>query len=186
MRAVLLVANLQAVGAFVAPRIQSVRLPHTLSQHTALAESSNLRRHAQELRQEKGIGVGASLLLGVAVGLAAAVMIQQTQAVSAASIERPADVEKGSKIFVGNCAACHAGGSNAVQKLKTLKKEVLENYGMYDIEKIKYQVVNGKNAMPAFGERIPPEDITDVAAYVLDASERGWPREDLPPIRSQQ
>jgi cytochrome c6 len=31
-----------------------------------------------------------------------------------------------------------------------------------------YQVTNGKNAMPAFGGRLDPEDIENVAAYVVD------------------
>ena len=80
-------------------------------------------------------------------------------------------------------AACHAGGNNAVQPDKKLKKDALETYGMYDVERIKYQAVrhwlgtsifqhlsasfspkawqvtNGKNAMPAFGERLGPDDI---------------------------
>lgn len=38
-------------------------------------------------------------------------------------------------------AACHAGGNNAVQPDKKLKKDALETYGMYDVERIKYQAV---------------------------------------------
>merc|ERR1711912_184702 len=77
-------------------------------------------------------------------------------------------------IFGGNCAACHAGGNNSVQAEKKLKKEALTQYGMYDIEKIKTQVTNGKNAMPAFGEKLAPDDIEDVASYVLSQADKGW------------
>ena len=45
---------------------------------------------------------------------------------------------------------------------------------MYDVERIKYQVTNGKNAMPAFGERLGPDDIEDVANYVIDQANKGW------------
>ncbi|OLP76094.1 Cytochrome c6 [Symbiodinium microadriaticum] len=102
-----------------------------------------------------------SLLLGLSAGLAGAPA-------------RAADLENGQGIFLANCAACHAGGNNAVQPDKKLKKEALETYGMFDVERIKYQVTNGKNAMPAFGERLGPEDIEDVANYVIDQANKGW------------
>ncbi|CAE7612442.1 petJ, partial [Symbiodinium necroappetens] len=102
-----------------------------------------------------------SLLLGLGAGLAGAPA-------------RAADLENGQGIFLANCAACHAGGNNAVQPDKKLKKEALETYGMFDVERIKYQVTNGKNAMPAFGERLGPEDIEDVANYVIDQANKGW------------
>ncbi|CAE7380697.1 petJ [Symbiodinium sp. CCMP2456] len=103
-----------------------------------------------------------SLLLGLSAGLAGA------------KPALAADLENGQGIFLANCAACHAGGNNAVQPDKKLKKEALETYGMFDVERIKYQVTNGKNAMPAFGERLGPEDIEDVANYVIDQANKGW------------
>ena len=45
---------------------------------------------------------------------------------------------------------------------------------MYNISAITNQVKNGKNAMPAFGDRLEDEDIEDVANYVLSQSESGW------------
>ena len=39
---------------------------------------------------------------------------------------------------------------------------------------IKYQVTNGKAAMPAFTGRLTAEQIDDVATYVLAQSEKGW------------
>lgn len=38
------------------------------------------------------------------------------------------------------------------------------------------KVTNGKNAMPAFGERLGPDDIEDVANYVIDQANKGWPQ----------
>ena len=84
------------------------------------------------------------------------------------------DAAAGASVFSANCAACHLGGKNAVNPVKTLQKSDLEQYGMYDIEKIKTQVTNGKMAMPAFGGRLNAEQIEDVATYVLSQADNGW------------
>jgi cytochrome c6 len=82
--------------------------------------------------------------------------------------------EEGAKLFKQNCAACHAGGGNLVNAQKTLKKEALEKYDMYSKDAIVYQVVNGKNAMPAFGKRLSTEQIESLAEYVLAQADKGW------------
>ncbi|MBD1836095.1 c-type cytochrome [Cyanobacteria bacterium FACHB-472] len=85
-----------------------------------------------------------------------------------------ADAASGAKIFSANCAACHQGGRNVVTAAKTLQKEALQKYNMNSIVAIVTQVQNGKNAMPAFKGRLNDEQIEDVAAYVLEKSEKGW------------
>ena len=85
-----------------------------------------------------------------------------------------ADLENGAKIFSANCAACHSGGGNLINANKTLKKEVLEKYEMKSLDAVTIQVTKGKNAMPAFGGRLNPKQIEDVASYVLDQAEKGW------------
>lgn len=65
-------------------------------------------------------------------------------------------------------------GRNVVAAAKTLKKEALEKYSMNSIEAIVNQVHNGKNAMPAFKNRLNDKQIEDVAAYVLEQAEKGW------------
>ena len=52
------------------------------------------------------------------------------------------DIEAGSQVFAGNCAACHAGGNNVIQNEKTLRKEALEQYleGGFKESSIVYQV----------------------------------------------
>ncbi|NJL03297.1 MAG: c-type cytochrome [Spirulinaceae cyanobacterium RM2_2_10] len=85
-----------------------------------------------------------------------------------------ADTAKGAQIFSANCAACHAGGLNVVNSMKTLQKADLEKYGMDSVEAIAYQVTNGKAAMPAFRGRLTEEQIQDVASYVLEQAEQGW------------
>merc|ERR1711977_764125 len=79
------------------------------------------------------------------------------------------DEENGEGVFAGNCAACHAGGNNSVVAEKTLKQAAIEKYltGGYNVDAIKTQVTNGKGSMPAFGEKLGPDDIEDVAEYVF-------------------
>ncbi len=59
---------------------------------------------------------------------------------------------------------------------KTLQKPALEKYGLFSADKIIQQITHGKNAMPAFGERLNSQQIGNVAAYVLDQAEKGWRR----------
>lgn len=78
--------------------------------------------------------------------------------------------EKGEKIFKNNCIVCHAGGNNIIIPEKNLKKETLEANGMNTQKAISYQVLNGKNGMPAFGGRLKEREIEAVAIYVLEES----------------
>jgi cytochrome c6 len=84
------------------------------------------------------------------------------------------DAASGAKVFSANCASCHAGGKNLVNAAKSLKKDALEKYDMYSAEAIIAQVTKGKGAMPAFGKRLKPNQIEDVAAYVLSQADNGW------------
>lgn len=85
-----------------------------------------------------------------------------------------ADTANGAKVFSANCASCHAGGKNIVKAAKNLQKEALEKFDMYSAEAIIKQVTNGKGSMPAFGKRLKPAQIEDVAAYVLAQADKGW------------
>jgi len=85
-----------------------------------------------------------------------------------------ADLVAGAGIFTANCAGCHLGGRNVIMAAKTLQKDALEKYEMNSLEAIVKQISQGKNAMPAFTGRLTPEQSQNVAAYVLDKSEKGW------------
>ena len=47
------------------------------------------------------------------------------------------------------------------------KKEALETNGMNTLQAVTYQIINGKNGMPAFSGRLKEEDIEEVANYIL-------------------
>ena len=93
------------------------------------------------------------------------------------TLQRPslaAEVSAGTKLFNANCAACHAGGVNRVVTGKSLKKDALEKYKMYSKEAIVTQVTNGKGAMPSFRGRLKPQQIEEIADYVLESADKGW------------
>jgi len=88
------------------------------------------------------------------------------------------EISTGAKIFSANCASCHIGGGNILIAEKTLRKEALQKYleGYTTDSKnaIIYQLQNGKNAMPAFKNKLSEEEILEVSAYVLEKAEEGW------------
>ncbi|GBF79846.1 c-type cytochrome [Aphanothece sacrum] len=85
----------------------------------------------------------------------------------------PPALADGGTIFSAKCAQCHLGGKNLVNPAKTLSKADLDKYG-YDLKAIIGQVTNGKGAMPAFGKLLKPEQIEEVAAYVLAQADKSW------------
>lgn len=89
----------------------------------------------------------------------------------ATSAARAGDVAAGSKVFSGNCAACHAGGQNMIVREKTLQKDALEkNIGSLDEKDIKDFVQNSVVHRGAFilGSKLSDKDFENVVSYVVD------------------
>ena len=84
------------------------------------------------------------------------------------------NLETGKKLFNENCIACHNQGINVIIPEKNLQKLILERNGMYRMDAIIYQVLNGKNGMPAFGGRLKETEIEEIANYVLLAAEKNF------------
>lgn len=85
-----------------------------------------------------------------------------------------ADLENGEKVFQVNCVGCHVNGGNIIRRGKNLKLKTLQKNGYADVEAIAFLVSNGKANMSAYKDRLTPEQIEDVAAYVLAQAEKGW------------
>ena len=77
------------------------------------------------------------------------------------------DLDLGKRLFISNCNVCHINGNNLIIPEKNLEKETLEINGMNTIDAIVYQVINGKNGMPAFGGRLKENEIEAVSNYVI-------------------
>ena len=92
------------------------------------------------------------------------------------SLRLSAPAQTGELIFSANCAACHAGGKNAIVADHTLEKAAIEKYltGGFNEKAVAYQVTHGKNAMPLFAERLSEAEVGLVAAYVIRSAEDGW------------
>ncbi len=84
------------------------------------------------------------------------------------------DLEQGAKIFQANCVGCHANGGNIIRWGKNLKKRALKRNGYQSIENIAHLVTQGKGNMSAYGNRLTPEEINAVSAYVWQQAEKGW------------
>ncbi|MGF1541629.1 MAG: cytochrome c6 PetJ, partial [Pleurocapsa sp.] len=84
------------------------------------------------------------------------------------------DTSNNAKIFQANCAGCHLGGGNIIRRGKNLKSRALQKNQMDNLAAITQLVTNGKNNMPAYGDRLTPEEIAAVSQYVLEQAATGW------------
>jgi cytochrome c6 len=96
----------------------------------------------------------------------------------------------GSELFHASCVGCHAGGGNVVPfsgEKGTLKLSALKKYDSATIDSMSKLILKGRNGMPAFGEftsskggtipaRYSEEQVKDIAQFVLDQAEAGWPQ----------
>ncbi len=85
-----------------------------------------------------------------------------------------ADLSNGAQIFELHCAGCHANGGNIIRRGKNLKLRALQRNQMDSVEAIAQIVTNGKRPMSAYGDRLTPQEIEDVAAYTLDRANHDW------------
>ncbi len=87
------------------------------------------------------------------------------------------DVARGSEIFTGNCAGCHAGGMNLIKEKKNLKKEALEKFisPNLDRDEVKDWVMkSGQHQRlvfykaPSGNGKLADADFADVTAFIVD------------------
>ena len=94
------------------------------------------------------------------------------------SINSPAlaniDTDNGAKVFKANCAGCHVNGGNIVRRGKNLKSRALHRHKVDTQDAVVSLVTNGKGIMSAYGDKLTPEQIADVSAYVLQRAEQNW------------
>lgn len=84
------------------------------------------------------------------------------------------DLDNGAEIFKANCAACHKNGGNIVRRGKNLKLKTLHKRQVDTESAISTLVTNGKGIMSAYGDKLTPEEIANVSAYVLQRAEQNW------------
>ena len=84
------------------------------------------------------------------------------------------NLDRGAAVFKANCAGCHVKGGNIVRRGKNLKSKALHRNKVDTHEAVVSLVTNGKGIMSAYGDKLTPEQIADVSAYVLHRAETGW------------
>jgi len=84
-------------------------------------------------------------------------------------------IERGSKIFLDNCASCHAGGMNYVKEQKTLKKDALAKFITQEFNQPivqKWVTNSGQHQRIVFFKapngKLTESDWADVTTYVVD------------------
>ena len=85
-----------------------------------------------------------------------------------------ANLDNGAEIFKANCAACHKNGGNIVRRGKNLKLKTLHKRQVDTQDAVATLVTNGKGIMSAYGDKLTPEEIANVSAYVLQRAEQNW------------
>jgi len=85
-----------------------------------------------------------------------------------------ANLDEGMHLFEVHCVGCHVKGGNIIRRGKNLKLKALERNKMDSLEAIAQIITNGKANMSAYQDRLTPEQIQDVAAYVLEQATQGW------------
>lgn len=103
--------------------------------------------------------------------------IRQTLMVDASSpLDSPSSssLDSGAQVFAANCAGCHVNGGNIIRRGKTLYMRALRRNHMDTVEAIAHIVTYGKRPMSAYGDKLTPQEIQDVSAYVLKRAEDNW------------
>jgi alcohol dehydrogenase (cytochrome c) len=75
---------------------------------------------------------------------------------------RVADLAHGRELYSQTCVACHGSDGTGGIHGAPLKTTTL------DLAALMTTIASGRDAMPAFGRAYRPEDLHDVAAYILD------------------
>lgn len=75
--------------------------------------------------------------------------------------------QKGEQLFSIYCIACHDNQKNLILPEKNLQPKTLEIFGVNNKQALEYQIINGKNSMPAFGGQLRQIEIQELADYIL-------------------
>lgn len=90
-----------------------------------------------------------------------------------AAMQATAD-STGEQLFEIHCAGCHLNGGNIIRRGKNLKMRALRRNHMDSVEAIAHIVTYGKRPMSAYADKLTPDEIERVSAYVLTQAEHGW------------
>jgi len=82
----------------------------------------------------------------------------------------------GGQLFEQHCAGCHVNGGNIIRRGKTLRLAALERQGLASPEAIAGIVQSGIGQMSGYGSVLGEDGVQQVAAWVWQQAELGWPK----------
>ena len=82
----------------------------------------------------------------------------------------------GELLFQQHCAGCHVNGGNIIRRGRTLKLAALERQGLDSSEAIAAIASTGIGQMSGYGAQLGEEGIAEVAAWVWEQAQLGWPK----------
>jgi cytochrome c6 len=135
---------------------------------------TGMKKYQGHLHRAMILAIAIFMLTFATIGQARAELILYGAALSQLPDSALTGDNPGQEVFSNTCSACHIGGINVIVPKKTLTQEALEKYAMNSVDAIKQQVAQGKNAMPAFADRLTADQIDAVAGYVLEQADAGW------------
>jgi cytochrome c6 len=91
------------------------------------------------------------------------------------SVAQPAWAD-GAQLFELHCAGCHLNGGNIIRRGKTLKLAALERQGIASQEAIAAIAAQGQGQMSGYAEALGEDGIQQVAEWVWQQSQAGWPK----------
>lgn len=99
--------------------------------------------------------------------------------IETASLEA-ASLEAGAHLFEAHCAGCHLGGGNIIRRGRTLKRQALERADLASPEAIARVAAAGLGQMSGYGAVLGPGGSEQVAAWVWQQAQAGWPKPARP------
>ena len=83
----------------------------------------------------------------------------------------------GAQLFSQHCAGCHVNGGNIIRRGKTLKLAALERQGLASREAIATIASEGIGQMSGYGDQLGADGITEIADWVWQQAQLGWPKQ---------
>jgi cytochrome c6 len=93
----------------------------------------------------------------------------------AAAAVDPGDPAAGARLFEAHCVGCHLGGGNIIRRGRTLKLAALQRADLASPQAIARVAAAGIGQMSGYGAVLGPGGSEQVAAWVWEQAQAGWP-----------
>jgi len=106
---------------------------------------------------------------------AEAAVVPNGAAAGEAAAADPGDLAAGARLFEAHCVGCHLGGGNIIRRGRTLKLAALQRADLASPQAIARVAAAGLGQMSGYGAVLGPGGSEQVAAWVWEQAQAGWP-----------